>query len=87
LNFLIAYPCFQFTADFLKKKLKKKIMVFSTLRRFIKFPATALCLAGPIEAVIDQDVVNYDSKTAKSFQKYVDTETGWDRIKKMFELE
>lgn len=62
-------------------------MILSTLRRFIKIPATALALSGPIDAVIDQDVINKDIKTAKSFTNYVDSETGMDRLKKMFQLE
>lgn len=62
-------------------------MVLSTLRRFIKIPVTAFALSGPIEAVIDQDVLNKDIKTVRSLDTFVDTETGMDRIKKMFQLE
>jgi hypothetical protein len=61
-------------------------MILSTLRRFIKFPATGLALSGPIEAVIDQDVINPNIKTVKQ-RREVDTETGWDRIKRMFVVE
>lgn len=64
-------------------------MILSTLRRFIKVPLTGLAIAGPIDTVKDEDVIDPRIRTAKSFEhfKKIDTETGWDRVKRMFQLE
>lgn len=64
-------------------------MVLSTLRKISRIPTGGFILAigRPIEAVDHYDVIDKDIKTVKSFKEFVDTETGWDRIKRMFQLE
>jgi hypothetical protein len=67
-------------------------MVLSTLRKFVKIPTGGFILSTgalgrPIEAIDHLDVIDKDIKTVKSYLEFQDTETGWDRIKKMFQLE
>lgn len=63
--------------------------MFSNALKYVKYPVFGLCLAGPIDTVIDQDVIDPKIKTAKSFERFkeVDQETGMDRIKMMFQLD
>ncbi len=64
-------------------------MVYSTLRHFVKVPVGGFILQTikPIEAVEFYDIIDPENKTAKSFSRFKDTETGWERIKKVFEVE
>lgn len=64
-------------------------MFYKALRRYVKYPVIGLCIAGPLDTVIDQDVIDPRIKTSKSFERYkhFDTETGLDRIKLMFQLD
>lgn len=62
-------------------------MIFSTLRRYIKIPALVLAVEGPLALGESLDIINPDIKTAKSFKKHDDNETGIDRIKRMFQVE
>lgn len=68
-------------------------MILSTLRKLVKIPTGGFILAvgGPIhrpaEAVDHLDVIDKDIKTVKSYLEFQDTETGWDRLKKIFQLE
>lgn len=64
-------------------------MVVSKLRNIAKIPFGGFILAipKPLEATEFYDVVDKDLKTAQSFKKFDDTETGWERIKRMFQLE
>jgi hypothetical protein len=64
-------------------------MILSTLRKFAKYPAGGFLLASgrPIETIDHFDVINKDLKTVKSYKEFHDSETGWDRIKRMFQLE
>jgi hypothetical protein len=63
-------------------------MPFRILVNLVRLPL-GFAAAGPIDMVIHQDVINPEIKTAKSFEKFseIDTETGIDRINKMFVLE
>lgn len=64
--------------------------MYKKILAYLRYPAiTSLAVAGPIDAVIVEDVIDPRIKTAKSFEKFkeIDTETGWDRIKLMFQLD
>lgn len=63
-------------------------MVLSTLRKIAATPFSLMVATiKPMESTEFYDVIDKDIKTAKSFKEYVDKETGWDRIKRMFQLE
>jgi hypothetical protein len=61
--------------------------MFLKLIKCIRTPVIAFAAAGPIDTVIPHDVIDPQIKTAKSFQRFKDNETGVDRIKQMFQLE
>lgn len=61
-------------------------MIFSKLKYF-RVPATVFAAAGPIDTVLPYDIIDPEIKTAKSYEKFQDSETGMDRLKRMFQLE
>jgi hypothetical protein len=57
------------------------------LSRLIRVPAIVMAVAAPLEMATPEDVIDPEIKTAKSFARFQDTETGFDRLKRMFQVE
>lgn len=63
-------------------------MICKTIK-LLRIPTLTFAVTGPIDVLVPQDVINPEIKTAKSFERHksVDNESGFDRIKRMFQLE
>jgi hypothetical protein len=61
-------------------------MPLNYIVKLVRLPV-AFCSSGPMDSVVHYDVVDPRLKTARSMETFEDTETGLDRVKKMFQLE